>query len=292
MMRRMLAGTGRLGRRQFGAVVLSALTQGQTTPEGKRPGEERVVSGVRLCWCPAGRFQMGSPANEPDRRADEGPVEVRLSSGFWMGKHEATQGQWTRTVGAFPHVMDFGAGDDFPMYWVNYAEAVGFCRQLTERAWAAGELDSGWAFQLPTEAQWEYACRAGTSTATAFGPRFQLSQANIAGEPDSGGAAPQSLGRACAVGSYAANAWGIHDMHGNVFEWCRDWYHAQLPGGADPDLSHVQGTPNRDGTYSRVRRGGAWNDPVKFCRSAFRLRYEPERRSDHIGFRVAVVRVS
>jgi formylglycine-generating enzyme required for sulfatase activity len=80
-------------------------------------------------------------------------------------------------------------------------------------------------------------------------------------------------------------------MHGNIFEWCRDWYHSRLPGGTDPDLSDRRGLPNRDGTYSRVRRGGAWNDEAKFCRSAMRLRYEPERNSDHIGFRCVAVQV-
>lgn len=78
-------------------------------------------------------------------------------------------------------------------------------------------------------------------------------------------------------------------MHGNIFEWCRDWYHDRLPGGVDPDLSNLKGVTNRDGTFSRVRRGGAWNDDPKFCRSALRLRYEPPRRSDHIGFRIALV---
>jgi formylglycine-generating enzyme len=91
------------------------------------------------------------------------------------------------------------------------------------------------------------------------------------------------------VGSYRANAWGIHDMHGNVWEWCRDWYHARLPGGVDPDLSDVVGVANRDGSHSRVRRGGAWIEPAWACRSACRLRYEPPRRSDHIGFRAFVV---
>jgi formylglycine-generating enzyme required for sulfatase activity len=86
-----------------------------------------------------------------------------------------------------------------------------------------------------------------------------------------------------------ANAWGIHDMHGNIFELCRDWYHAKLPGGTDPDLSEKKGAPNRDGSPSRSRRGGAWDDDGWSCRSSFRLRYEPERRYDHIGFRVMAV---
>jgi formylglycine-generating enzyme required for sulfatase activity len=88
------------------------------------------------------------------------------------------------------------------------------------------------------------------------------------------------------VGSYTANLWGLHDMHGNVWEWCRDYYHGRLPGGTDPDLSDVVGDRNRDGSYSRVRRGGAWIEGERFCRSACRLRYEPHRGSDHIGFRV------
>ena len=93
------------------------------------------------------------------------------------------------------------------------------------------------------------------------------------------------------VGSYPANPWGIADMHGNVWEWCRDWYHARLPGGVDPDLHDVPGERNRDDTYSRVRRGGAWIEEGWTCRSACRLRYEPPRRSDHIGFRVVAVEV-
>jgi formylglycine-generating enzyme required for sulfatase activity len=101
-------------------------------------------------------------------------------------------------------------------------------------------------------------------------------------------AAP-ALNRVTEVGTYPPNPWGLHDVHGNVFEWCRDWYHPRLPGGVDPDLSAVKGAMNRDGTYSRVRRGGAFNDDVMYCRSAFRLRYEPERGSDHIGFRVAAI---
>ena len=98
----------------------------------------------------------------------------------------------------------------------------------------------------------------------------------------------RGLNRATPVGKYPANAWGLHDMHGNIFEWCSDWYHAKLPGGTDPELTQP-GVMNRDGTYSRVRKGGAWNDAPKYVRSGMRLRYEPERRSDHIGFRVVAV---
>jgi formylglycine-generating enzyme required for sulfatase activity len=249
--------------------------------EGARAGDRRDIDGIALCWCPDGSFTMGSPASEAGRRADEEQVAVVLTAGFWMAKYETTQGDWQRIVGAYPDrkpSAEFGEGEKFPVYWISFDEAEDFCRRLTTRARAAGTLPATWEFRLPTEAQWEYACRAGTTTATSFGDTLRMDQANFMGK------------RATPVGRYPANPWGICDMHGNIFEWCRDWYHARLPGGRDPDLSATRGVQNRDGTYSRVRRGGAWNDELWACRSALRLRYEPHRRSDHIGFRVAVVR--
>jgi formylglycine-generating enzyme required for sulfatase activity len=232
---------------------------------------------------------MGSPPNEPERRFDETQVDVTISKGFWMGKYEVTQGQWKRLIGELPGKVGEGEGDDFPIHSVNYIEAEDFCRRLTEKAWAAGDLPRDWAFRLPTEAQWEYACRAGTTTATSFGDRLSRKQANFQGKSYNGAEEGPSLRHPTKVGSYPANPWGLHDMHGNMFEWCRDWYHTNLPGGVDPDLSLVKGTINRDGTFSRVRRGGAWIEDGWTCRSACRIRYEPERRSDHIGFRAAVV---
>src|SRR5213079_3360694 len=102
----------------------------------------------------------------------------------------------------------------------NYAEAVDFCRKLTEKGRASGELPGEWEFRLPAEAQWEYACRAGTKTATSFGDALSSTQANFAGKPYNGAEVGPSLGRAAKVGSYPANAWGLHDLHGNVYEWC------------------------------------------------------------------------
>jgi len=254
-------------------------------------GDEREVGGVKLRWCPPGGFLMGSPPDELEHRPDETQVEVRLTKGFWMGKYEVTQGQWKQVVGEFPGKQPTGEGDDFPVVEVNYVEAEEFCKKLTEQGYKSGALPNDWEFRLPTEAQWEYACRAGSTTATSFGDKLSSKQANFLGnKPYNGAEEGPSLKRATPVGVYPANAWGLHDMHGNIFEWCRDWYHSQLLGGADPDLSARQGTANRDGTFSRVRRGGAWNDDGKYLRAAFRLRYEPERRSDHIGFRVVAVR--
>jgi formylglycine-generating enzyme required for sulfatase activity len=260
--------------------------------DGSRAGETREVAGVRLGWCPPGRFTMGSPPEEPERRPGENQVEVTLTRGFWIGKFEVTQDEWKRIIGAFPGERDAGEGDDNPVYTINFAEAEGFCRKLTEKARAAGELPKEWEFRLPTEAQWEYACRAGTRTATSFGDRLSSTQANFEGKPYNGAAEGPSLKRTAPVGSYPANPWGLHDLHGNVFEWCRDWYHVDLPGGADPDLYSAKNSAqkNRDASLSRVRRGGCWADPGWPCRSAFRLRFEPERAHAHIGFRVVVVR--
>jgi formylglycine-generating enzyme len=258
-----------------------------TSPDdlnGMKPGEERTIDNIRLCWCPPGKYVMGSPPDEPDRRPGEDQVEVALTRGFWAGKFEVTQRDWKRVVVEFPGKFTAGQGDDFPVYDINFAAAEEFCRKLTIRARNSGELPVGWEFRLPTEAQWEYACRAGTATATAFGDKLSSKQANFRGKPYNGAEEGLSLKRTTRVGSYPANAWGLHDMHGNVFEWCRDWYHPKLPGGRDPDLSNAKAA-------SRVRRGGCWADEGWPCRSAFRVRFEPERRADHIGMRVVLVQL-
>ena len=258
---------------------------------GSRAGEEREVEGMHFCWCPPGEFLMGTPPGETGRRADETQVRVTLTRGFWMGKFEVTQADWKRVMGAFPDKApssEFGLGDDVPVYWVSFLDAESFCRTLSERARRSGALPAGWEYRIPTEAQWEYACRAGTTTATAFGDSLGRDRANFAGTLLNGGPDRPAVGRATPAGTYRPNPWGLCDMHGNVFELCRDWYHAMLPGGTDPDLYDTKGVQNRDGTYSRVRRGGAWNDDGVFCRSGYRLRYEPDRNSDHIGFRIVM----
>jgi formylglycine-generating enzyme required for sulfatase activity len=238
---------------------------------------------------------MGSPRSEDERRPGEDQVEVTLTRGFWMAKYETTQGLWQRVAGALPGPLtkELPAGDDLPVGNVNFAETEDFCRRLTERSRRSGELPGDWEFRMPTEAQWEYACRAGTTTATAFGDSLSSQQANFKGKPYNGGEPGPSLNRAAPVGSYPANAWGLHDMHGNTFEWCRDWFHSRLPGGIDPDLYAARATAQRSehGDISRVRRGGCWSDDGWPCRSAFRVRFEPERRYDHIGFRVVAVQV-
>lgn len=258
---------------------------------GSRAGQQREVFGVKLCWCPPGKFRMGSPPNEPERRLDEDTVWVTLSKGFWMGKYEVTQGDWKRVIGKLPGPLtaEGGDGDAFPLYNVNYAEAQNFCNRLTAIGQQSGQLPANWEFRLPTEAQWEYACRAGTTTATPFGDKVSSKQANFRGKPYNGAEEARSPQRGdTTVGSYPSNPWGIHDMQGNVVEWCKDWYHYRLPGGVDPE-SETKGTANGDGSFSRSRRGSAWVDDGWVSRCAFRQRFEPERRYDHIGFRVLIV---
>jgi formylglycine-generating enzyme required for sulfatase activity len=262
--------------------------------DGSKAGDGRDVVGIPFRWCPPGKFTMGSPPDEPERRPGEDQVEVTLTRGFWMARFETTQGDWKRVMGELPGPLtaELPAGDDLPVGNVNFAEAEAFCQKLTELGRRDGTLPKDWEVRLPTEAQWEYACRAGTTTATAFGDKLSSRQANFKGKPYNGAAPGPVFGRAAKVGTYPANAWGLHDMHGNTFEWCRDWYHAKLPGGVDPDLYDAKATAqkSRTGEVSRVRRGGCWADDGWPCRSAFRLRFEPERRYDHIGFRVVAVR--
>lgn len=274
--------------------LLLCLTVSADEPlDQMKAGTEKEIAGVKMCWCPAGKFMMGSPTSEPDHRPDEAQVEVTLSKGYWMARYETTQAQWKRVVGMLPGkpTAELPEDDDLPVGNVNFAQTEQFCAKLTELGRKNGTLPQGWEFRLPTEAQWEYACRAGTKTATSFGDKLSPKQANFKNKPYNGGEEGPAIGIAVKVGSYPANPWGIHDMHGNTFEWCRDWYHTRLPGGQDPDLYEARNgaTRNRDGTISRVRRGGAWTDEGKYCRSALRLRFEPERGYDHIGFRVVAV---
>jgi formylglycine-generating enzyme required for sulfatase activity len=260
--------------------------------EGSRAGEERDDNALKmkLCWCPAETFRMGSPAGEVGHANHEGPVDVTLRRGFWMGKTEVTQSQWQKVMGTGLRDQKRkggigeigGEGPDHPMYFVTYTEATEFCGKLTTSERAAGRLPAGWDYRLPTEAQWEYACRAGTTTATAFGDRLGSDQANFAGDHPYNGASLGPNHRATVpVGSYPPNAWGVLDMHGNVWEWCRDWYADSLAGGLDPE-----GPPSG---AVRSNRGGAWGNLGAACRSASRAGNRPESRYDFLGFRVARV---
>jgi len=232
-----------------------------------------------LVWIQPGSFTMGSSATEKARRADEGPqTQVTISKGFWMSKYETTQEEYLAVMDNNPSNV---TGDlKRPVEQVSWEDATNYCSKLTARERAAGRLLSGYAYRLPTEAEWEYACRAGTTNATAYGNGLNSAQANFKGAYPYGEAAKgPSLGTTTGVGSYAPNAWGLYDMHGNVWEWCLNWYAGSLPGGSVTD---PQG-PNR--AIYRPLRGGGWLSYGWDCRSATRFILLPDNSGDDIGFR-------
>ncbi len=251
---------------------------------GSRAGETWDENGLKMkfVWCPPGTFTMGSPADEPGRGRFEDQVSVTLTSGFWLGQMQVTQGQWQAVMDTTPwkRQRNVKEGNNYAASYVTWNDAAAYCKKLTESELAAGRLSPDWQYALPTEAQWEYACRAGTTTWFHFGnivsPLSQYAwyggNAN-AGEP-----------YAREVGLKLANPWGLHDMHGNVWEWCRDWYAPKLPGETDP-------TGPTAGS-NRIIRGGSWDYAAAGCRSAARAWNLPSNRHYFIGFRVALVPVA
>jgi len=251
--------------------------------EGTRAGEVRTFGGIEMVWCPAGEFTMGSPPTEEGRSGDEEQVRVTLTRGFWLGKTECTQGTWETVMGSNP---SFFKGRRGPVESVRWDEAVAFCDTMNRES----PTGAGWKWALPTEAQWEYACRAGTQTVFGladqsgkFGVNYlSSSMANFDGNyPYEGGAKWEYLEKTAEVGRYPGNAWGLLDMHGNVWEWCADWYDGSLAGGPNPS--------GAASGFSRVNRGGSWNNDAANCRSALRDGRGPGNRFYYLGFRPALV---
>jgi formylglycine-generating enzyme required for sulfatase activity len=274
---------------------------------------------------PAGRFLMGSPPEEAGRDSDEGPWHEVTLEAFWLGETPITQAQW-REVAGWPKVeRDLAPdpsrfkGDDRPVEQVNWHEAIEFCRRLSAR--------TGKNYTLPSEAQWEYACRAGTTTPFHFGDTISTELANYGGRQGYGdGPAGKYREQTTDVASFPANPWGLHDMHGNVWEWCLDDWHdnyegtpqdgsawaageerlgkscAAAPGSTGPaaaarppgaatspaTATASLGSASAAADQRKVKRGGSWfNEPIN-CRSAYRSSYPPGSRSHGIGFRVCL----
>jgi formylglycine-generating enzyme required for sulfatase activity len=236
----------------------------------------------RLAWIRPGTCSMGSPEAEVGHNTDEEPMtQITLRLGFWMGKHEVTQSQYQSIMQVNP---SFFKEDNLPVERVSWHDAILFCVRLTERERAAGRLPVGFIYRLPTEAEWEYACRAGRQTPFGLDDGLNLSsmQANFNGQYPYGNASKgPNLGRTSVVGSYGANPWGLYDLHGNVWEWCWDSFGA-YPGGAVIDWVQPQA-----GRYC-VARGGSWINDGRGCRSAARNRAEPSERLNGLGFRVVL----
>jgi formylglycine-generating enzyme required for sulfatase activity len=212
---------------------------------------------------------MGSPPGEERRRADETQHAVRLTKAFYMGTTEVTQAQWNKVMDGNP---SFFTGDALPVETVTWEEAVEFCRKLSDK--------EGVRYRLPTEAEWEYACRAGTDTPFHTGHTITTDQANYDGNYTYGdGQQGKYREETTEVASFAPNAWGLHDMHGNVWEWCADWYGAYPEGAAIDPQGPGQGE-------FRVTRGGCWINFPAICRAANRGKTVPVSWNFHFGFRV------
>jgi formylglycine-generating enzyme required for sulfatase activity len=235
---------------------------------------------ITMVQVPAGSFQMGSPDTEADRRGNEGPQHrVQLQS-FFIGQTPVTQAQWQVVAGWPKQQLELESqpsrfqGANRPVERVSWHEAVEFCRRLSAR--------TGRDYGLPSEAQWEYACRAGSTTPFAFGETLTPELANYDWtETYASGPKGVSRQQTTEVGSFPANAWGLHDMHGNVWEWCLDPWHDSYTGAPADGSAWTAG-----GGASRLLRGGSWLDRPAICRSAYRSNVHPDYRGYIIGFRV------
>jgi formylglycine-generating enzyme required for sulfatase activity len=260
-----------------------------------------------MAWIPAETFTMGSPTDEPNRGSDETHHQVTLT-GFYMGKYEVTQAQYEDVMGENPSFFTTSVPPETstakrPVECVTWYDAIEFCNKLstkegltpvytiTGRTPAAGypitgaTVTANWStsgYRLPTEAQWEYACRAATTSPFNTGNNITTDQANYDGNyPYNNNPKGTYLDRTTEVGSFAANAWGLYDMHGNVREWCWDWY------GSD----YYSSSPAQDPTgavsnIQRVQRGGSWDSLGHYLRSAYRGHSFPNSTSDDLGFRL------
>ena len=217
---------------------------------------------------------MGSPKSELERNDDEFQHEVELTKGFYMGVHEVTQEEYQEVMGENPSRFK---GAKLPVENVSWDDAQEFCKKLS--------MKEGKKYRLPTEAEWEYACRAGTTTPFHFGETISPNQVNYDGNyPYGNGEMGVYRAKTTPVGSFAPNAFGLHDMHGNVLEWCEDWYDGKYYENS-PRENPVN---NAIATY-RVLRGGSWVDVAKNARSASRNNVMPGHRNSLIGLRVVSV---
>lgn len=267
------------------------------------PGTVKLPNGVEVSMVKikAGSFVMGSPQSEARQYDDENQHRVTLTRDYWLGKYEVTQGQWEAVMGDNP---SFFKGDDcqqgilwyillghsgslkfkyanHPVEQVSWEDAKEFCDKLNRLY--RGKLPKGYRFDLPTEAQWEYACRAGTTTALNNGKNLTDERYNCKNLDEIAWYDYKGRERSThVVGEKRPNAWGLYDMHGNVWEWCRDWYACYSGDAIDP-------TGPVRGERGRVRRGGSWLNLARNCRSAYRIGDSPLRRGNQIGFRLALV---
>ncbi|MFN6569146.1 bifunctional serine/threonine-protein kinase/formylglycine-generating enzyme family protein [Dendronalium sp. ChiSLP03b] len=273
---------------QFETVTVDA--QGRITNRPKREAKyfvEDLGNSVTLemVQIPGGTFTMGSPAGEEKRYPSEGPQHLVKVPGFFMGKYEITQAQYQAIMGTNPSNFK---GEKRPVENVSWNDAVEFCKKLSQK--------TGKTYRLPSEAEWEYACRAGTTTPFYFGETITTNLANYQGTDFTFGSTTYSGNyskgpkgqyrkETTEVGSFPPNAFGLYDMHGNVWEWCQDFYHKNYNGAPTDGSAWLNDNDNK----ARLLRGGCWLNSPDFCRSAYRVRLEADLRGYVFGFRVVVV---
>jgi formylglycine-generating enzyme required for sulfatase activity len=302
--------------------------QPPTTAAAKLPVADPIllVAGlIPMKFIPSGSFLMGSPEHEPDRSSAEGPQHQVTLGSFFMAQTPITQAQW-REVAGWPRVErdldpepSHFEGDNRPVEQVSWHDAMEFCHRLSQR--------TGWKYTLPSEAQWEYACRAGTTTPFHFGDTISTELANYDGDY-SYGQGPKGIYRqqTTDVASFPANAWGLHDMHGNVWEWCLDEWHDSYQGAPVDGSAWMEGDSLGESTAAccaagrwstppgaaarlaastatrttatatsvsasaaspeRLLRGGSWDSFPRSCRSAYRFHIQPDNALYIVGFRV------
>lgn len=259
---------------------------------GARPDFETITNsiGMTLVAVPAGEFLMGSPDTETDAREDERPQHlVRITRPLWVGQYEVTQAEYEKVMGVNPSwFAPTGNGrakiegldtSRFPVESISWQDAVEFCNKLSE---LPEEKAAGRTYRLPTEAEWQYFCRAGTTTRFHYGDSLTSTQANINGRFPYGGA-PRGpyLGRTTTVGSYEPNAFGLYDMHGNVAEYCSDWFGREYYSSSPTD--DPQGP--EEGA-DRLVMGGSWSADAFRCRCAHRRSNAVSGVAQYFGFRV------
>jgi formylglycine-generating enzyme required for sulfatase activity len=259
-----------------------------TAATGKRLYRAQVVAPpTNMVFVPPGTFRMGSPTNEVDHDWEGPQTAVTISRGLWIGKYEVTQGEYLVVMGSNPSYFTTNAIDwngnpippdlTRPVEHVSWFDATAYCDALTQRERAAGRIETNSVYRLPTEAEWEYGCRGWTSTRFSYGD--DPGYTNLT---DHAWYADNSDGTTHPVGQKLPNPWGLCDMHGNVWEWCQDYWSDNYPGGIAVD-------PQGSATGSdRVIRGGGWNVNAWDGRSAVRNGDIPDDRDGHIGFRVVL----
>jgi formylglycine-generating enzyme required for sulfatase activity len=239
-----------------------------------------VVPVTNMVWISPGAFVMGSPTNETDRLPDETQHTVTLTKGFYMGKYPVTQGEYLSMMSTNPSYFNTNNGFALdltrPVEEVTWINATNYCARLTQQEQIAGHLPTGWVYRLPTESEREYACRGGTSTRFSYGDDPGYTHlADYAWFFDN------SAGTTHPVGQKLANPWGLYEVHGDLSEWCQDWY-ADYPEGSVTD-------PHGPASATwRVYRGGSYDLPGRYCRSAQRYYDDPSSNFDYVGFRIVL----